>query len=130
MSSIERQYFMTIAEIEDAVLSQITNNTPDYNTLLNALTTASSAVQANYPGAALHYSYWTYQNLEGGWVGQIDICRGESSVLNHWDVAISVDLENSGGEYNAVVSTLVTMSYTQSSSSLGTFTPPVTSDGQ
>ncbi len=130
MPAIERQYFMTIQEIEDAVLTQITNNTTDYNTLLAALTAAATEVQANYPGAELHYSYWAYQNVTGLWTGQIDVCRGESSVLNHWDAGITVTMENSAGTYTALPATLAVVHYTQSGSALGDFTPTPASDGQ
>jgi hypothetical protein len=122
MSAI--QYFMTIAQIEEAVLSQITNNTADYNTLLNALQAAATAVQALYPTETLHYSTWAYQNLQGVWVQQLSIYRGESSPLNHWDTSLTMNMTDIDGNYTAVVSTLQTINYTQSQSALGDFTPP------
>jgi hypothetical protein len=125
MPAIERQYFMTIGEFENAVASQITDNTTDYNTLVAALQSASNAVLANYPGAALHYSYWAYQNVSGQWIGQLDIYRGESNTLNHWDVALMVNMSDVEGSYTADMSTLQTINYAQSGSAIGTFTPPV-----
>ena len=127
MPSINRQNFMTIGEVEGAVLSQITNNTADYNTLASALQAATSAVAAAYPSQPIHYSYWAFQNTSGVWIGQLDVYRGESNPMQHWDVALNFTMEDLDGEYTAVVSTLQTISYTQSTSAIGTFTPPVQS---
>jgi hypothetical protein len=118
------QYFMTIAQIEDAVLSQITGNTDDYNTLLNALQTAAAAVQALYPSDTLHFSTWAYQALSSQWVQQINIYRGESSPMNHWDTSLTMSMTEVEGNYTAIVSTLQIINYTQSQSALGDFTPP------
>lgn len=125
MPSINRQNFMTIGEVEGAVLSQITNNTADYNTLASALQAATSAVAATYPSQPIHYSYWAFQNVSGVWTGQLDVYRGESNPMQHWDATVSFTMEDLDGEYTAVVSTLQTVDYTQSTSAIGTFTPPV-----
>lgn len=124
MTPQQRQYFMTLAQIEEAVLSQITNDTADYNVLANALQAASEAVQAVYPAAALHYSYCVFQSLTGQWIAQIDIYRGEATPMNHWDASLTVNMTDILGDYTAVVSTLNTFNYTQPQSPLGDFVPP------
>jgi hypothetical protein len=119
-----RLYFMTIAQVEEAVLSQITNSTADYNTLVNALQAAATALQTLYPTATLHYSVWAFQTLAGQWIEQIDIYRGEATPLVHWDVSLAVNMQDIQGTYTAVVNTLQVYTYAQPQSPVGDFTPP------
>lgn len=126
MITTKRQYFMTLQQIENAVISQITANQTDYNTLVAALVAASNTILIRFPAQALHYSIIAYQTVTGQWVAQLDLYRGEATPLNHWDMSLLVNMQNNQGTYVVVANTIQTFDYGIPQSSLGTFTPPVT----
>jgi hypothetical protein len=119
MDLTKRQVFMTLAQVKDAVVPQVTGSAADATTLNTALQSASSSVQALFPSASLRYGTRAYQNLKGDWVLQIDIFRGEDNPMSHWDVAVTSTMTVINGEYAIQPSTLQTISYEQLGSPIG-----------
>jgi hypothetical protein len=119
MDLTKRQVFMTLAQVKDAVVPQVTGNAADVTTLSAALQSATSSVQTLFPNASLRYGTGSYQNLKGDWVLQIDIFRGEDNPMSHWDVAVTATMTVSNGEYAIQPSTVQTISYQQLGSPIG-----------
>jgi hypothetical protein len=129
MSLLKRQTFMTLAELAGAVISQVTLNQSDYNSLLALIQNATTAAQTAYPSASLYYATFSYQLASGQWVRQFEIRQGLDTPGVHWLQAVQVNMIGSGGNYYAVLSSAQTFVYSNGSA-LGDFTPPVAgSDG-
>lgn len=119
MITTKRQYFMTLAQLEQAVLTGITLSVADYNTLVAALTGAITTAQTRFPTATLHFGVYMYATLAGQQLMQLDIYHGEASTLNHWDLSLTVNLNNSNGSWVADVSTITVYDYGVQASALG-----------
>lgn len=111
MITTKRQYFMTLAQLEQSILTGITKSTADYNTLVAALTAAITTAQTRFPAATLHFSTYMYATLAGQQLMQLDIYHGEASTLNHWDLSLTMALNNSQGSWIGDVSTITTYDY-------------------
>lgn len=126
-----RQVFVTLAEIADAVIQQITLNQSDYNTLYGMVQAAQASAQAKYPGKQLFFVTFSDDpyGSQGGWVRQIAVCHNSAGVPTHWDNAVEFPMIATQGGYYADLSGAVTVQNT-TGSSIGTFTPPAPpSDG-
>jgi hypothetical protein len=126
-----RQVFVTLAEIADAVIKQITLTTADYNTLYGMVQSMQAAAQAKFPN--VQFFFVTFSNdpygAQGGWVRQIAICHNSAGVPTHWDSAIEFPMRKTNGGYYADLTQTPQVVTNVTGSSIGTFTPPAPSDG-
>jgi hypothetical protein len=119
MDLTKRQIFMTLAQVKDAVVPQVTGSAADATTLNAALQSATTSVQTLFPHDTLRYGVGSYQNVNGALVLQIDIFRGEDNPMSHWDVAVSATMSVSNGAYAIQPATIQTISYAQLGSPIG-----------
>ncbi|SAL07213.1 hypothetical protein AWB81_07963 [Caballeronia arationis] len=119
MDLTKRQIFMTLAQVKDAVVPQVTGSAADAATLNTALQSATASVQALFAGDTIHYGTGSYQNVNGDWVLQIDVFRGEDNPMSHWDVAVTATMTVSNGAYAIQPNTIQTISYQQLGSPIG-----------
>jgi predicted RNase H-like HicB family nuclease len=119
MDLTKRQHFMTLAQVQDAVVPQVTGSAADATTLNAALQAATATINGLFPAVPVHYGVWAYQNVQGAWVLQIEAYRGEDNPMNHWDVAVTVTLTVSNGTYTAQMATLSIIEYQQLGSPIG-----------